>query len=45
MVVGQQELTMLDPYEETIPVYQIHVIDRYNSSTQVNDVALLQVGL
>ena len=43
VVVGQQELTMVDPYEETIPVFQIHVIDRYNSTAQVNDVALLQV--
>jgi hypothetical protein len=45
VVVGQQELTVVDPYEETISLYQIHVIDRYNSTTQVNDVALLQVKI
>ena len=44
MVVGQQELTMLDPNEETISVFQIHVIDRYNSTNQFNDVALIQVN-
>ncbi|XP_046655758.1 transmembrane protease serine 9-like [Daphnia pulicaria] len=43
VVVGQQELTVVDPYEETISLYQIHVIDRYNSTTQMNDVALLQL--
>lgn len=45
VVVGQQELTIVDPYEETISIYQIHIIDRYNSTTQVNDVALLQVTI
>ena len=44
VVVGQQELTMLDPNEETISVFQIHVIDRYNSTNQFNDVALIQVN-
>jgi hypothetical protein len=45
VVVGQQELTMLDPNEETISVFQIHVIDRYNSTNQFNDVALIQVNI
>lgn len=43
VVVGQQELTMLDPNEETISIFQVHVMDRYNSTNQINDVALLQV--
>ena len=44
-VVGQQDLTSPDPYEEIITVYQIKIFDRYDAGNQSNDLALIQVTL
>ena len=45
MVVGQQDLTSPDPYEEIITVYRIKIFDRYDAGNQSNDLALIQVTL
>jgi hypothetical protein len=45
VVVGQQDLTSPDPYEEIITVYRIKIFDRYDAGNQSNDLALIQVTL
>ncbi|KAI9559774.1 hypothetical protein GHT06_013780 [Daphnia sinensis] len=43
VVVGQLELTAVDPNEEAIQVYQIYPFDGYDSVHQVHDVAMIQL--